>query len=80
MLNKKSQSLYAEMITLHNSDDKNIIKIGYDNNNNDNNNNNDETNKDLKSKYKYVKVLVDNPFNNRDVILRVCKKQKGVYI
>ena len=83
MLKIKSQpSLDIEMV--NNSDDKNIIKIDYDNNNNNNNNdknnNNDETDKDLKSKYKYVKVLVNNPFNNRDIILRVCKKQRGVYV
>jgi GIY-YIG catalytic domain/Cytochrome C and Quinol oxidase polypeptide I/NUMOD1 domain len=38
----------------------------------DNNNNN--------SKYKYTKILVDDPFNNRDIILKITKKQKGVYI
>jgi hypothetical protein len=31
-------------------------------------------------KYNYVKVLVTDPFNNRDIILRVAKKQKGVYL
>ncbi len=31
-------------------------------------------------KYKYVEILVDDPFNNRDIILEVTKKQKGVYI
>jgi hypothetical protein len=29
-------------------------------------------------KQKYVKILVNDPFNNRDVILKVTKKQKGV--
>ena len=59
--------------------DNNVVKIDYDNNNivkigNDINNN------DKKLKHKYVKILVDNPFNNRDIILKVTKKQKGVYI
>jgi hypothetical protein len=59
--------------------DNNVVKIGYDNNNivkigSDINNN------DKKPKYKYVKIIVDNPFNNRDIILKVTKKQKGVYI
>jgi hypothetical protein len=31
-------------------------------------------------KYNYVEILVDDPFNNRDIILEVTKKQKGVYI
>ena len=34
----------------------------------------------LKPKYKYVKVLVNDPFNNRDIILKVAKNQKGVYL
>ena len=31
-------------------------------------------------KHNYVKVLVDDPYNNRDIILKVTKKQKGVYV
>lgn len=31
-------------------------------------------------KYDYVKLLVDDPFNNRDIILKITKGQKGVYI
>lgn len=27
-----------------------------------------------------MKILVNDPFNNRDLILKVTKKQKGVYI
>lgn len=44
--------------------------------------NNDNNNDDNSDKFipKYTKILVDNPFNNRDIILRVTKKQKGVYI
>lgn len=32
------------------------------------------------SKFKYVKILVNDPFNNRDIILKVTKKQKGIYV
>ena len=31
-------------------------------------------------KHNYVKVLVEDPYNNRDIILKVTKKQKGVYV
>jgi hypothetical protein len=51
---------------------------GSDNNSIQISNNNEEGNKD--SKYKYVKVEVDNPFTNRGIILKVCKKQKGIYV
>ncbi len=77
MLNMKLQpSLLRYMIN-----DNNVVKIGYDNNNlvkigSDINNNDNYK----KPKHKYVKILVDNPFNNRDIILKVTKKQKGVYI
>lgn len=47
------------------------VKIGNNNNYND---------KDKTPKHKYVKVLVKDPFNNRDIILKVAKKQKGVYL
>lgn len=43
----------------------------------------DEPNKnknDNDRKHNYVKVLVEDPYNNRDIILKVTKKQKGVYI
>lgn len=56
--------------------DKNTLIIGNNNNNDDDfagqNNNN--------PKHKYVKILVNDPFNNRDIILKVTKKQKGVYV
>ena len=32
------------------------------------------------NKFKYIKIIVENPYNNRDTILKVTKKQKGVYI
>lgn len=47
------------------------IKAGNDNN---------TDNKDFKPKEKYVKILVEDPYNNRDIILQVTKKQKGVYV
>nr|YP_009543492.1 GIY-YIG endonuclease [Coniothyrium glycines]AYU74382.1 GIY-YIG endonuclease [Coniothyrium glycines] len=53
---------------------------GYNDNNENPNNENDQTEKDNGKKHNYVKVLVDDPFNNRDIILKVTKKQKGVYI
>jgi hypothetical protein len=28
----------------------------------------------------YTKVYIENPFNNRNLILKVSKNQKGVYI
>ena len=34
----------------------------------------------LNSKYNYTKVLVEDPYNNRDIRAKVAKKQKGVYI
>ena len=50
------------------NDNNNMI---ISNNNNDNKENN---------KFKYTKITVENPYNNRDIILKVTKKQKGVYI
>ena len=68
VLNIKPQStLQRDMV--NDSDNRNVVKIGNDNNNND-----------KKPVYKYVKILVNDPFNNRDIILKVTKKQKGVYI
>lgn len=47
-----------------------VVKIG-----------NDNTPKDpLNSKHNYIKVIIEDPYNNRDIIARVAKKQKGVYI
>lgn len=34
----------------------------------------------LDSKYDYTKVTVEDPYHNRDIIARVAKKQKGVYV
>lgn len=67
---KLQPSLDTNMV----NDNNNVVatKIG------NNNNNNDGDKK--KPKHNYVKILVEDPFNNRDIILKVTKKQKGVYI
>ena len=50
---------------------------GY-NNDNKNRDNEDNPHENGKGKkHNYVKVLVDDPFNNRDIVLEVSKKQKG---
>jgi len=55
------------------NDDNNYfaVKVGNNNNYNDGN---------KKPKHEYVKVLVKDPFNNRDVILKLTKKQRGIYL
>ena len=64
--------------------DNNSSPLSESNNNNDGNNvENNEGNQPENGsnrKHNYVKVLVDDPFNNRDIVLEVSKKQKGVYI
>jgi hypothetical protein len=35
---------------------------------------------ELNSKHNYTKVIIEDPYNNRDIIARVAKKQKGVYV
>lgn len=66
-----------------NNDNNSLPLISEYNNNNDdhnyNNKNNQHENNNNK-KHNYIKVLVDDPFNNRNIILEVTKKQKGVYI
>ncbi|MCZ6902390.1 MAG: hypothetical protein O7C62_07590, partial [Rickettsia endosymbiont of Ixodes persulcatus] len=51
----------------------NNIVITNGNNNNSNNNNDDKI-------PKYTKVFIENPFNNRKLILQVTKNQRGVYV
>ena len=70
MLNVKSKLSSVNTTIVYDNFD---IKIGNDNNNN-------KGNKDFKPKGKYVKVLVEDPYNNRDIILKITKKQKGVYV
>jgi cytochrome c oxidase subunit 1 len=66
-------------------------KVNSDNNNSpfltefDNNDGNstdygNNNHQNFNNKHNYVKVLVDDPYNNRDIILEVTKKQRGVYI
>lgn len=76
------QSVWSKKITevaLNNSQN-NTITITNSNNNNRAasprpNKNNDEDKIPL-----YTKVYIENPFNNRNLILKVSKNQKGVYI
>nr|YP_009741111.1 LAGLIDADG endonuclease [Fusarium cerealis]QID41890.1 LAGLIDADG endonuclease [Fusarium cerealis]QID41942.1 LAGLIDADG endonuclease [Fusarium cerealis]QID41994.1 LAGLIDADG endonuclease [Fusarium cerealis]QID42047.1 LAGLIDADG endonuclease [Fusarium cerealis]QID42100.1 LAGLIDADG endonuclease [Fusarium cerealis] len=56
-----------------NNNQNNTITITNSNNNNSNKNN-DEDKIPL-----YTKVYIENPFNNRNLILKVSKNQKGVY-
>lgn len=67
VLNIKSQpSLHRDK--KNDSDNNNVVEIGNDNNNNDD--------KDPKKpKYKYVKIIVNDPFNNRDIILKVASRR-----
>lgn len=53
----------------------NTISITENKNNNNSNRNNDEN-----EIPKYTKVYIENPFNNRNLISKVSKNQKGVYI
>ena len=68
-----------------NSDDSNSLLLNECDNNNgshkpENENNNPHNKENDGKKHNYVKVLVDAPYDNRDIILKVTKKQKGVYI
>jgi hypothetical protein len=66
--------------------DNNSSPLSESNNNNDGNNVEDKTlynegnqpENGSNKKHNYVKVLVDDPFNTRDIILKVTKKQKGI--
>ena len=60
-----------------NSVDNNSLLLNECDNNNGRHNPDDENEG---KKHNYVKVLVDAPYDNRDIILKVTKKQKGVYI
>jgi hypothetical protein len=51
---------------------QNNILITDDHNNNQNNNNDEIP--------EYIRVYIENPFNNRKLILNVTKNQKGVYV
>lgn len=61
-------SLRSSSATKCNNHTGNIVITGGNNNNNDN------------KIPKYTKVFIENPFNNRKLILQVAKNQKGIYI
>lgn len=68
-----------------NSADNNYFWLNECDNKNDGNNpynenNNFPSKENDDKKHKYIKVLVDDPYGNRDIILKVTKKQKGIYI
>ena len=67
MSSVKSESFSASKVVTENNFD---LNIGNDNNPDDNKN----------SKHKYVKVFIKDPYKNRDTILKITKKQKGVYV
>ena len=55
-----------------------IVTVG--NNNSNDNNSRGASPPPFKSKQNYTKVIVTDPYYNRDIIARVTKKQKGVYV
>lgn len=72
IFNFKSQpSLKIERVSGNNND---IVVTSSHNNNSDGNKNSKD------SKDSYIKILVNDPFNNRKIILKATKKQKGVYL
>ena len=68
----------SRLVSVNNeiNDNNNMI---ISNNNNDNKEKDEEKAKE-NNKFKYTKIIVENPYNNRDTILKITKKQKGVYI
>jgi len=70
MLNIKSKLSQVFVKTITTNSDNNDVIIGNDNNSKENN----------EFKTKYIKVLVEDPYNNRGILLKLTKKQKGVYI
>ncbi|OAQ22031.1 hypothetical protein K457DRAFT_85414 [Linnemannia elongata AG-77] len=54
------------------------IKINCDNNKNSSFNLDPKESPDIL--VNYTKIEIENPYNNRDIILKISKKQKGVYI
>jgi alpha-glucuronidase len=63
----------------NNNDDSTLNEL--DNNHNNFDNKNPKNNKNQNNKnHNYVKILIDDPYNNRDIILKVTKRQKGIYI
>jgi len=60
---------YTTEINSINSSDKCDVKV-----------NSNEDNKGLKPERNYTKILVEDPYNNRNIILKLTKRQKGVYV
>lgn len=79
-----SYSTYYSSATRYNVEKVNIVKNIHDKNTLIIGNNNDDGDfagqNNNNPKHKYVKVLVNDPFNNRDIILKVTKREKGVYV
>jgi hypothetical protein len=57
---------------------KTVINNDFDISVRNDDNNNYETNKNFK--HEYVKVFIKDPYSNRDIILKITKRQKGVYV
>jgi hypothetical protein len=70
-----SDNNYSSLISEYDNKNK-----GYNNDNKNRDNEDNPRENGKGKKHNYVKVLVDDPFNNRDIVLEVSKKQKGVYI
>ena len=79
-LNSQPSWAFSPSALLQSGDKEKIEKVNNDNSNllTGNNNNNGGNNNPNNPKHKYVKVLVNDPFNNRDILLKVTKNQKGV--
>jgi hypothetical protein len=66
---------------VNNNNDSPLLNECDINNNSYKPDNEDNQNKNYNNtKHKYVKVFVDDPYNNRDIIIKVANKQKGVYL
>jgi len=65
--NKLNENLKLSSVNATIGDNNFDVKIGKYNNSN-------KSNKDLNPKHKYVKVLVEDPYNNRDIILKLTKR------
>lgn len=62
-----------------NSDNNNSPLLSECNNNDDSYKSNNENNNSPNT-HNYVKILVEDPYNNRDIILKITKRQRGIYI
>ena len=60
--------------------DNNYTNIIISSNSNNNNNKPSPSGQSPRDDIKYTKVIVEDPFNNRNIILKLAKKQKGAYM